>query len=99
MAPPDGHFGVICELIAPWLLKLRCISVRYTLLHGTDSMITPVYAKLASVVVVTVILRARIATDSAAFDDVSGSAIWALIQGLHLSNETSYRKFSPSPSQ
>ena len=77
MAPRGGHFGVVCELIAPWLLKPRCMSVKYIAVDGTDSTNTPAYAKPASAVVVIVILRARTATDSAAFYDVSGSANWA----------------------
>ena len=77
MAPQGGHFGVLCKLIAPWLLKPRCMSVDYITVDGTDSMSTPAYAKLASAVVVIVILRARAATDSAAFNDVSGSENWA----------------------
>ena len=77
MAPPDGHFGVLRQLIALWLLKPLCMSIRYIAVDETDSMITPAYAKLASAVVVIVIVRARTATDSAAFDDVSGSENWA----------------------
>ena len=76
MAPPDGHFGNLCEFIGRFLLKSRCMSVKYIHMDGTDSMSTAAYAISANAVVVILTLRARTAIESAAFDDISGTANW-----------------------